>query len=474
MHRPNLILLVLDSVRAANVSCYGYHRPTTPNLDRLAAEASLYEQAISVGCWTLPVHVSMFTGLYPYQHGVNISAATLSGQRPTLAGQLRSLGYQTACFSNNPYISQTTGLIAGFDTVEDMWQASRPRGIRRTKASQLIKTLQRYGRITDPAVWAIRSLRKLVKRARPKRDDSDSGAALTNSAIEDWLAQRQTDRPFFLFANYMECHQPYRAPAPYDRRFMDRRVSERDIHRLTTDLFSTMDEGRLDRQSDREILRSLYDGALAYLDERVGQLVRALESAGILDDTVLVITSDHGDSLGEHGRFGHRTELYEQLVHVPLLIRYPACFRGGDRVRPQVQLIDLYPTLLELAGAEIPPEVLRSSQSLLAPPETWSRPFAVAENTGTKSQQGVLARMIRTEQYKYIWKSDGDHELYNLRADPGEEANLVGSETEVADDLQRQLTEWLDGSSNDRELCAAQTQYDAVVLERLRDLGYVE
>ncbi|MCG8608767.1 sulfatase-like hydrolase/transferase [bacterium] len=130
-NRPNILFIVMDSVRAANLSCYGYHRHTTPQIDRLATDGTLFEQAISEGCWTLPVHASVFTGLYPINHGVTISKAALPNDRPTLASILRDSGYQTACFSNNAYITDATGWTRGFSHVEDIWRSTHPRGIKR-------------------------------------------------------------------------------------------------------------------------------------------------------------------------------------------------------------------------------------------------------------------------------------------------------------------------------------------------------
>jgi len=194
------------------------------------------------------------------------------------------------------------------------------------------------------------------------------------------------------------------------------------------------------------------------------------KGAGILDETVVVVTSDHGDSLGEHHHIGHRMALYEQLVHVPLIVRYPRRFPASKRVPDLVSLIDLYPTFLELGGGDLSGASLNGNYRLIA---DHARPFVIAENTAPKSQNGVIARMLRNNQYKYIWKSNQEHELYDVLADPQEQANLISARSEVAARLNEQLQAWLDSLGN-HQFEAGQVEYDQVMLERLRELGYVD
>jgi arylsulfatase A-like enzyme len=468
-HRPNIVLIVMDSVRASNLSCYGYHRPTTPQLDALAAESTLFMQAISVGCWTLPVHASLFTGLYPFNHGVNVSRDALPADCPTLAGQLQQHGYRTACFSNNPYISRATGLAAGFDVAEELWTLTRSRGHQRTRMGRLIKRLEGLGPAARPAIAVARSLqraRSVVKRRRPQRD---SGASATNARIARWLSEARKDqRPFFLFANYMECHEPYNPPRPFDRKFMPARYTPWHVARVgnNKDVQSlASDEQRRERL---EIIQALYDGELNYLDSQLGALVEEFKRQGVLDNTLFIVTADHGDSLGEHGQVGHRLALYEQLVHVPLLIRLPGRFAAGARDARQVQLIDLHATMLEAAG--LPAASGTGSVSLLS---GTPRAVAIAENTAPKSLDNVVARMVRTDRYKYIWKSNQQHELYDLVNDPQESINLVEQEQAVAAHLAGELHSWQQSLSK-QTIAVAEAEYDEAVLARLRDLGYVD
>jgi arylsulfatase A-like enzyme len=193
----------------------------------------------------------------------------------------------------------------------------------------------------------------------------------------------------------------------------------------------------------------------------------------LLDDTVIVITSDHGDSLGEHDHIGHRMALYEQLVRVPLIIRYPKRFRPGTRVSQHISLIDLYPTILQLAGADGDLATANGFYNLIDPPDLDVRPFIVAENTAPKSQNSVVARMVRTARHKFIWKSDQNHELYDLARDPEELVNRAAAEPQVVQEMQEHLENWIQ-SVGDLRLEAGTAVYEPAVLERLRALGYVD
>jgi len=471
--KSNVIILLMDSVRAANLSCYGYERQTTPQIDAIAAQGTLYEQAVSVGCWTLPVHTSLFTGLYPLNHNVTASKAALPGNFSTLAQQLKAHGYQTASFSNNAYVSNITGLTQGFDKVDDLWQANSTRGVQRTKLSKLIKTLERKGKLTAPLVNLLRGLqnrRAMMKRQRNTRDD---GAQRTNTKIQEWLLkERNTEQPFFIFVNYMECHEPYRPPHPYQEKFLPKRFSPKRATQVGSnqEIMQRLAAGK--GQDDIEILRALYDGELNYLDQQIGNLVQFLQTAGLLDDTMLVITADHGDCLGEHNQIGHRMTLNEPLVHVPLIVRHPTYFHKGERVKNQVSLIDLYPTCLALAGAPTPPADPYQFQSLLNEADP-NRTYVFAENTAPNSMNRLVSRMVRTTRYKYIWNSNQAHELYDLINDPEESVNLYYDEPAVAQKLNRELEQWQSRFSNDH-VETTQAHYEDVVLERLRDLGYVE
>jgi arylsulfatase A-like enzyme len=470
---PNVLLIIMDSVRASHLSCYGYLRETSPVIDRIAREGVLYEKAISVSSWTLPVHGSLFTGLYPSTHGLMVSKDALPDDLPTLATQLKSQGYQTASFSNNPYISDITKLTKGFDRVEDLWRVSKPHGIERKKISKIKEKLERFGSPAEPLIWMISYLQRIRSIWKRRKNEQDNGAHLANEKIASWL-QEVWDRskPFFIYVNYMETHEPYNPPSSYQRRFMPKRYSPLRVARVGNQE-SILKRNARRRLQDLEILRALYDGEIGYLDSKIGELLDFIDSMGIMDETVIIITSDHGDSLGEHNQIGHRVALYDELLHVPLVIRYKPYFPSGTRIGQQVSLIDLYPTILELSGVNLNQNSPNAFFNLLEPPSKESRPFVIAENKKPKSYQGVVEQMVRTEEFKYIWKSNDQHELYDLINDPEELHNIVLSEKHIAAELAQVLDHWREYIEDD-EIELTEADYDETMLERLRELGYVE
>jgi arylsulfatase A-like enzyme len=347
---------------------------------------------------------------------------------------------------------------------------SNPRGTERTKMSKRIKKLEQRGPLAKPVVGLLRKAMRVRSFMKHRRSEKDSGARLTNQKILSWLREsRRPDAPFFMFVNSMECHERYTPPHPFDRRFMPAKYSPWRVAQVSPNKAEVLSGSARRRADDLEIMRALYDGALAYLDEKINEVAQFVESLGLLDDTLLVITSDHGDSLGEHEHLGHRLALYEQLVHVPLVVRFPARFEAAARVDRQVQLGDLFPTFLELAGSA--ETNANGFHSLLAPPSS-ERPFTVAENTAPISLDSLQARMIRTDQYKFIWKSNHQHELYDLTKDPHETANLVAVEADVTRRMVERLEAW-ERSLEDQRIETRQAEYDEATLQRLRGLGYV-
>ena len=473
MKKPNILLIVMDSARAANFSCYGYSRPTTPNLDKFAQDGVLFEQAIAEGCWSLPVHTSLFTGVYPLCHGITTSKDALPDGYPTLARMLKDNGYYTCCFTNNAYVSSHYGLIQGFEKVDEVWRAMQKRGVERPLGLRMIKQLEKRDRLARSLIQGIKLVRRLKKMFRQKQRLTDSGAKLTNERIQKWMNEEwDRSRPFFMFVNFMEVHEKYDPPHPFDRRFMPSWYSPRRVAKVSPNKSEVLSGRNKRRKEDLEILQALYDGEMNYLDHRLGELFQFLKSKGIQDETLIVVTADHGEGLGEHDHLGHRKALFEELVHVPLLIRYPRLFPAGSRVPYQVQLADLVPTFLDIAGVSVDKSRMNGFQSLRALPQQEIRPFTVAENTAIKSLDGVVARMIRTRTHKYIWKSSEQHELYDLVNDPGETKNVSGEQPEIARHLHAQLEEWQRAHAG-QQTEKRESDADEVVEERLRALGYM-
>ena len=456
--KPNIILIVMDAVRAKHLSCYGYHRPTAPNLERFAERSVVYETAISPAGWSLPSHASMFTGLYPSRHGAHDQHKYLRPEYPTLAEVLRSWGYHTLALCYNAYISPTTGLDRGFEEFNSVARRlPRPLGKIKQKAE------------TGAAIL-------LGQR--------DSGARFTNRQVVAALRHLQTsERPFFMFVHYLEPHAPYCPPKKYNR-YLPKEVSSREAKRVNQDRVKYLAELVSMDEQDFEILTALYDGEITYLDTCVAQVLRQLEESGMLDQTMVIITADHGENIGDHQMMGHTYCLYDTLLHVPLIIHYPQGTTTPGRVEHQVQTLDLLPTILSMLG-DTSSETYRSLQGydLLS---STTHEFTIAEQANPDlttfysrfpgvdvSRYDRAIKMIRTDRCKYIWASDGNHELYDLQADPDEQCNIIAERPDISRDLDRRLTEW----RNDFEEAAPLDEipeFDEAVKDRLRALGYLE
>lgn len=456
--KPNIILIVMDAVKAKQLSCYGYHRPTAPNLEQFAEHSVVYETAISPAGWSLPSHASMFTGLYPSRHGAHDQHKYLRPEYPTLAEILRSRGYHTLAVCHNEYVSSTTDLNRGFEEF-------------------------------NPAIGKLsRPLRKMKQKAETGAaillGRRDSGARSINGQVMATLRRLQTaERPFFMFVHYLEPHAPYRPPKKFNR-YLPKGVSSREAKQVNQDRVKYLAELVSMDERDFEILTALYDGEITYLDTRIAQVLRWLKESGLTDRTMVIITSDHGENVGDHQMMGHAYCLYDTLLHVPLIIHYPKGTTTPGRVKHQVQTLDLLPTILSMLG-DTSSETYRSLQGydLLS---STRRDFTIAEQakpdlttfykrfpSADVSRYDRALKMIRTNRYKYIWASDGNHELYDLQADPDEVRNVVVERPDVAGDLDRRLTEWRNSFEEAIPLDEV-PEFDEAVKDRLRALGYLE
>lgn len=439
--RPNVLLIVMDTTRADHLSCYGYPRRTTPNLDRLANDGVLFEQARSAAIWTLPAHASLFTGLFLSQHGADRSHMRLDDRFTTIAELLHDRGYQTAGFSNNSWVSPATNFHQGFEVFEEPQLASWV-----------------LSRLALPSL-----VEKLL--ARSVFPGARGDAAMTNRRIRRWFnTVYEPHAPFFLFVNYLEPHYSYEPPRPYRRRFFaaGREAAAWALEkRLRTP--SERVPPILLSEEQRAILSDLYDGELAYLDARIGELLADLARRALLDETLVVVTSDHGENLGDHQLFQHQFCLYETLLHVPLILRYPPALPAGVRVTEPVSLVDVVPTVIKMLGLEAP-----SLQALL-PGQSWAgSPLAVPADRAIVAEyeprldflprarrshkgpqpldEAYFTRHLKTlcrEGFKFIWASDGRHELYDLGQDPEESHNLMSAFPEKAKAMEEELFQHL-------------------------------
>ena len=411
--RPNIVLVILDTTRGDALSCHGYPRPTSPHIDELARESALFLHASASSPWTAPSVASMFTGYLPSEHGLDASSLLLDRSRETLAEVLGEAGYQTVAFSNNPWISPVTQLDQGFEKFEDVW------------------------------------------RENASSPYPDSGARRTNERVREWFQEeRDGSRPFFLMVHYLEPHLPYQPPPPFDTRFTGegRRLEElRHVRmwNLQTSLAYALGQIEITTEQFRT-LRTQYDGEIAYVDEQVGALLRILRDEGVYDESFLALTADHGENLGEHKLLDHILCLYDTLIRVPLILRYPPVLPPGVRISLPVQTLDIFPTALDVAG--LGGDARGRGRSLIRKGLEGRTMFAqyhppfLLQKVARQNHPDVpfephMRNLASVERngLKFIWASDGRHELYDIQADPGETRNIVMERLEAARVLMREV-----------------------------------
>jgi arylsulfatase A-like enzyme len=455
----------MDAVRTDHLSCYGYPLPTTSHLDHLAEEGARFTNAISTGGWTVPTHASLFTGTFPSSHGAQDGNPILNRNTRTLAEALKSFGYQTAGFTNIGWLNEKTGLTRGFDTFVPIYRLYEGRSIPTLTRLALAK-----------AAWA------LVGRKLP-------GAAATNRCVKRWLAHREPDRPFFIFINYGEAHAPYQPPRSFARRFLaPHGISLTEARRINQDPLKHITGVVPMDEKDFDVLRALYDAEIAYLDSQLGAFFNYLSRQDLLDKTLIIVSADHGENFGDHGLMGHKWCLYDTLLRVPFIIRYPSHFLPGSTLDCQVQLVDVFPTIMDILN--IQEEKTRSQLQgfSLLPGQIAhrQRTFAVAERAGRSwkrtfhkypdfnhTQFDRDLKAIRTDRFKYIWASDGKHELYRIDSDPTESQNLIDVYPLEAQRLQDRLFSFIDSVRYTGTDVEEDLELDPQLEHHLRGLGYL-
>jgi len=442
---PNVLLVVLDTVRADALSCYGNSRPTTPELDRLAGEGARFENAYATCFWTLPSHASLLTGLYPSQAGATSETNHLPDGPTTLAEHLKAAGYRTSAVVRNAWISAERGFGQGFDEFLEDW------------------------------------------REDTEHEAEEQGQAVDRAA--EWIRDRGGgDEPWFLFVNLNVAHLPYTPPESYRSRFASEEWSEADIDRLMEieGGWGHLAAGVPLDESDFSLLRDLYEAEVSIASEHAGRLLDALRDSGVVEQTLVIVTADHGENIGDHGLIDHVYSLFDTTVRVPMIVRYPPRFAAGETVGDVVSLIDIVPTVLEITGSQVPDDDLKGL--VLDDPAVSDRTVIFAENGRPINGLRLLEkwfpdfeataidhqmRMIRSGDIKLIWKTGVSAELFDLETDPGELMDLGPAHPELRNRLLGDLRSWSLGIEP-RVTPQAFESRDRESLERLRALGYME
>lgn len=470
---PNVLLLVWDTVRADRIGCYGADADTTPWLDRFAADARVYERAYSPAVWTLPSHASLFTGLSVSAHGTTAAHKWLDDAHETLAERLAAAGYATYAFSANTFVSEETNLTAGFETVEyafhGRWEAE---AVEATRA----KLVQRdRSTVLSPS-------RPMRERERGRGAFYKDSGPVAKRAFLEWLDGARGDRPFFAYLNYMECHTP-RVPS-MESRLGAIADSDRIERGFATDqtparLAAHMFGRELYSEAELQAIRGVYDASLRDLDRATGELVDELGRRGLLEDTLVILTSDHGENLGDHGLFGHRYCVYDTLARVPLVVRYPGRERAGREPRP-VSTLDVVPTVLAFAGID-EAAAGPSADSAVVTELRVAMPRSLAGTPLPASEWPRWQRPITAlvlGDWKLLEYADGERRLFDLARDPGELRDLSADDPDTLQRLVEELEAWRQGCGRSAQPLGEDMEVRRGLSPRaqreLEALGYVD
>jgi arylsulfatase A-like enzyme len=395
---PDVVLVSIDSLRPDHLGCYGYARSTSPTIDALARDGARFETAVSSTSWTLPAHAALFTGLFDSAHGVVDNGLALDGRHVTLAEVLRDSGWRTAGFFGGPYLHPVFGLSQGFDT----WTSCMSDDLADGESLQkdfVTATASSHADVTGPRTLA---------------------------AVRAWL-DAIDERPFFLFVHLWDVHYDYLPPREYLEQFDPGYTGSLDLRDLPRN--AAIHSGMPAR--DLEHLIAAYDGEIRFTDDVLRDVLAALETNGRLANTLVVITADHGQEFFEHGDKGHQRTLFEEVVRVPLVVRWPGHVAASTLVREPVRLIDVAPTIASFAGARMPDVHGRDVGALV---RGESLPAAPALLELLVSGQDL--RALRTDSLKVMRQvKDGTARAwagFDLAKDPRETQALPAADERLA------------------------------------------
>jgi arylsulfatase A-like enzyme len=474
--RPNIVVIVFDTLRASEMSCYGYPRRTTPHLDAFAAGARLYLHATAASNVSVPTHASLFTGLYPTRHGAHggimdaDGVPRLSGLSPnvtTLAQVLASRGYATsAIVSNFLMVTHRFDLDRGFRQFD-----SRP-------------SSHYHAFAYAPVLYQLRDRLPARLLARPLaawfKTPYRPAGQITDLAIR-WLNHRRLGQPYFLFLNYLDPHRPYLPPGRYRRLWSvgrpDRSLPPGGLPWRS--FLEIAGQQRPIRPKESAHLKRLYDGELSYLDDQAGRLLARLKADKENRETWIIVTADHGESLGEHNTLEHACSLYQELIHVPLIIRYPDCcgLPQASAVDPRpVDQVDLMPTILDALHIPFPGRPDGVSILTGGREAAYSQQFPnrlLAQRFPGVRMYASAGSAVVEQRWKYIVYEGSPGLLFDLSADPGELHDVAARYPAEAERLSHALTLWTERLEKMGAASNSSKRPTPEVIRQLRALGYL-
>lgn len=413
---PNLLLIVIDTLRADHLGCYGYERDTSPNIDKFADSGVLFENAYCQMPTTGPSHASLFTSKYPRSHGVLKNGWILSDTFPTLAQILKEKGYATAAIISSFAMSSKFGYSRGFDYYNEDFPEKNSTVSLRSWSGHIVK------------------------------EGFDQRADIATLKATQWI-KKNRNKPFFLWVHYYDPHSPYNPPKQYSSKFMK-------------DATEPIKQGIAN-----------YDGEIRFVDEEIQKILDLIEAQQLNSNTLVVIMSDHGEGLWQHGWIEHGKFLYDEQTSVPLIMNFPGVLPEGIRLPSPVQTIDILPTILDLMEVQYRGDFSGNSLVRMIQDPGYELPNPVFLERRRYSNITGSKFAIRDADLKYIWApEEGTEELYNLREDPTELTNIVSQHRQTADKLRDKIVEW-----KERERDQSHQQYIAEdTRKKLEALGYIE
>ena len=438
--KPNVLLIGVETLRADHVSCLGYTRATTPTLDKLAKEGALFSKAIATSSWTMPTNMSIFTSLYPGVHKTTDYQKKLPQGRSTLADIMKTQGYTTAAFVSNPTLGSQYGFSQGFDLYDDF-------SVDLDLGLNLFEDNDKGGKKVHNAM---------------------TSKAVNRSAIS-WL-QKNYDNPFFMFVFYFDPHYDYIPPPPFDTIFdpnYDGRTDGRGIVNKPQP-----------QPRDLEHIIALYDGEILYTDGYVSKLLEKFAEYGIIDNTLVVIYSDHGDEFYEHGSTAHGHSLHNELTHIPLIFNWPRAIAGNKKIDCLVSQIDIMPTILDYLDIQYSSDMQgKSLKGLIEGKEENPHDIVYGE---VSIHPNKLFAAARSRNYKFILDlQTGKKQLFNINDDPDEQINIyLEKSLEGPVLIENQLTLRLINNSKLADRLSGKeedsVELDEEQIRQLKALGYVQ
>jgi len=469
----NVLLVVVDALRADHLGCYGYERDTSPNVDRIAREGITFVNAYAQAPVTKHSTATLVTGLFPSSHGVSGISDGLPEDTPVLTEEMQKLGYRTAVLSANAFVSPLFGFARGADFAFSGAMPMSQKALQVRVARMLSARVP--GLRWAPAVFA--AIDRKLPRSGESLSPYEEQAGTLNDMLLSWIDSAPDGR-FFAYVHYMEPHMPLVPPPPFDTKFdpgYEGKVwSDFPVYNGGILPFNP---GPAMPERERTNLVARYDGTIAYFDQEFGRLLEGLEARGIAQNTLILVTSDHGEEFHDHGGWGHGISLFEELIKVPFVMWCPGCLPGGGRIERPVRHVDVMPTLLGAAGAGDEPRYAELDGRNL-----W---VALAEggDMGPEvpvfsecSKGAEIIRSLRVGTEKLIHAVSGGRErvmLFDLSTDPLEMNDLSAEKPEARNALAAWATD-IQTLALSRRKASKERTIDEGTMETLRALGYIQ